>query len=319
MLGRIIEIEQEGRYLHKQHGFMVVMAGAIELGRIPLDDLGGVIANARGLTYSNNLLVELGQRGVPLVVCGQNHLPAAVLWSADSNYEQSGRIDAQIEASVPTKKRLWKQVVKAKLLSQARVLSALSKPSQPLLALMPKVRAGDPENIEAQAARRYWTLLFGSDFRRDRSSEGINSLLNYGYTVLRAATARSVMGAGLHPGIGIHHSNTKNAMRLVDDLMEPFRAYVDVAVQACFDAGKSEVDSDVKKALAGVIYWDLPSVHGVSPLFAHLSRLAVSLAQVFAGERPTLEIADPPTHERLFTVSRWKQSNHQSQRFPPID
>src|SRR5690606_10653558 len=120
--------------------------------------------------------------------------------------------------SLPLRKRLWASFVKAKLQQQAAVLEAVGAPTAPLAYLVRKVKSGDPDNVEAQGARRYWGLLFGESFRRDRSADGANGLLNYGYTVMRAATARAVIAAGLHPSLGLHHSNDNNAMRLVDDL-----------------------------------------------------------------------------------------------------
>ena len=153
-----------------------------------------------------------------------------MLLSIDGNFQQAKRFDAQVAASLPLTKRLWAEIVKSKLQQQAAALEATGAPAIPLSALVKKVRSGDPDNYEAQGARRYWGLLFGDDFRRDQQTGGINSMLNYGYTVLRATTARAVVAAGLHPTLGLHHSNEGNAMRLVDDLMEPFRPVIDLKV-----------------------------------------------------------------------------------------
>lgn len=233
MIGRIVEIADDRRHLFVNRGFMVVRDSEgerKELGQIPLDDIAAVIANAHGITYTNNLLVALAERGAPFVLCGTNHNVVGVLFTLDGHHVQAKRIEAQIAASAPTSKRMWAAVVKAKLEQQAAALEAAGEPTIPLTALIGKVRSGDPENIEGQGARRYWTLLFGADFRRDQNGGGLNALLNYGYTILRSAMARSVVAAGLHPSIGLHHSNDSNAMRLVDDLMEPFRPVVDLKV-----------------------------------------------------------------------------------------
>src|SRR5262249_34865000 len=163
----------------------------------------------------------------PLVISAANHNPIAFLWPLDAHHEQAGRMDAQLDASLPLKKRLWSQLVKAKLQQQAAVLEACGDSPALIAALIPKVRVGDPDNIEAQAARRYWSRVMGEEFTRDQDGDGINALLNYAYTILRSATARAVLAAGLHPSIGLHHSNRQNAMRLVDDLMEPFRPVMD--------------------------------------------------------------------------------------------
>jgi CRISPR-associated protein Cas1 len=144
-----------------------------------------------------------------------------MLLPIDGNFEQAKRIEAQIAASLPTHKRLWASVVRSKLEQKAAALEAAGAPTAPLTALVSKVKSGDPENIEAQGAQRYWRLLFGDTFRRDRDSGGLNGMLNYGYTALRAATARAVISAGLHPSIGLHHSNDNNAMARVKSPRKP--------------------------------------------------------------------------------------------------
>ena len=295
MLGRIVEIAQDGRHVAVERGSLVVTEHGAEVGRVPLDDIAAVIANAHGLTYSNNLLVALAERNAAFVVCGANHMVAAILWPVDAHYQQSARIDAQLAASKPLNKRLWQQVVRAKLAQQAAVLEALGESSVLLTALIPKVKSGDPENIEAQGARRYWTRAFGEDFRRDRKADGVNALLNYGYTVLRAATARAIFANGLHPAIGLNHSSAGNAMRLVDDLMEPFRPIVDAKVYALTKRGLHEVNPESKRALAKVCYVDLASSAGATPIQSCLYLLAGSLARVYIGERDDLDIATPAT------------------------
>lgn len=156
-----------------------------------------------------------------------------------------------------------------------------------------KVRAGDPDNVEAEAARRYWPLLLGSDFRRDQDGGGLNGLLNYGYAVLRAATSRAVMAAGLHPSLGLMHSNRGNALVLVDDLMEPFRPIVDREVHRLKAEGTVDVTSDAKAALARTMVIDLPTSEGMSPVMVCLERLASSLTKAYAGEANRLILPEP--------------------------
>lgn len=288
--GRIVEIATDGRHLAVYRGFMTVAADKEEIARIPLDDIDAVIANAHGLTYSNNLLVELAQRGAMMVLCGANHAPVAFLWAADGHHLQSARIAAQIASSAPKSKRLWKQIVQAKITQQANVLQAIGQPDAPVRALTDKVRSGDPDNIEAQAARRYWPILLGKDFRRDRNSDGANAMLNYGYTVLRATVARAIMAAGLHPSIGVHHSNQFNPMRLADDLMEPFRPFVDIAVYRLVHAGKSEVDPSTKRALVAAIDVEILTEKGAMPLKAVIQESASSLGLIFEGKADRLAL-----------------------------
>ena len=290
MIGRVIDISQDKRHLSLERGFFVVSSGRDELGRVPLDDIAAVIVSGHGITHSSNLLAALAERGVPFVLCASNHHPVGMLWSTEGNYRQSGRMDAQLAASKPLQKRLWQQVVKSKLRMQASVLECVGAPTAPLLRLADKVRSGDPDNIEAQGARAYWQLLFGSDFRRDREAPGANALLNYGYAVLRAATARAIMAAGLHPGLGLHHRNALNPMRLVDDLMEPYRPLIDLRVHGMSAAGIQVLEPANKKMLADVLYHDLPSPVGVTPVMASIHRLAVSLAQTYEGDQKQLDL-----------------------------
>ncbi len=216
-----------------------------------------------------------------------------MLLPIEGNFEQSKRIEAQIAASLPTHKRLWAAVVRAKLEQQAAALEAAGAPTIQLLALSTKVRSGDPENLEAQGARRYWTLLFGDAFRRDQNAGGINGLLNYGYTVLRAATARAVIAAGLHPSIGLHHSHDNNAMRLVDDIMEPFRPVVDLKVWQLQRNGEDQVAPESKRALVRTLYDDMQTAAGATPVLVCAQKLATSLAQVYLGEREKLDLPLP--------------------------
>jgi CRISP-associated protein Cas1 len=293
VVGRVIEVATDGRHLAVDRGFLTVAENGSEVGRVPLDDLGAVIANAHGLTYSNNLLVTLATRGVPVVLCGPNHKPAALVWPVDGHHAQAGRMSDQAKAPAPLKKRLWQQIVQAKILAQGATLASVGAEAGGFRLLARKVRPGDPDNVEAEAARRYWPLLFGSDFRRDTDGGGLNGLLNYGYAVLRAATARAVMAVGLHPSLGLMHSNRGNALVLVDDLMEPFRPLVDREVHRLKSAGNAEVTSEAKAALARTMIIDLAADEGVSPLMTCLERLAGSLAKAYGGETDRLVLPRP--------------------------
>ena len=296
MLGRIVEVADDRRHLFLSRGFMVVQdteGARKELGQVPLDDIAAVIANAHGLSYTNNLLVALAERGAPFVLCAANHNAVGMLLPVDGNFQQAKRFDAQLAASLPTIKRLWADIIKAKLTQQASALEAAGKASVPLMALVKKVRSGDPDNIEAQGARRYWSLLFGSEFRRDQGEAGINSLLNYGYTVLRASMARAVVAAGLHPTLGLHHCNQGNPMRLVDDLMEPFRPVIDLKVWQLVRNHERHVTPETKRALVRTMYDDMQTGAGATPVIICTQKLATSLAQIFVGEREKLDLPLP--------------------------
>ena len=296
MIGRIVEVADDRRHLFMHRGFLVVQdteGERKELGQVPLDDIAAVIANAHGLSYTNNLLVALAERGAPFVLCAANHNAVGMLLPVEGNFEQSHRIEAQIAASQPTHKRMWAAIVRSKLEQQAAALEAAGAPTAPLAALATKVKSGDPDNLEAQGAQRYWKLLFGTDFRRDQNAPGTNALLNYGYTVLRAATARAVIAAGLHPSIGLHHSHDNNAMRLVDDVMEPFRPVIDLKVWHLKRKGEDQVTPETKRALVRTLYDDMQTDVGARPVMVCIQKLATSLAQVYLGERDKLDLPLP--------------------------
>lgn len=224
---RVVDITTDGIYLAVHRGFLTVTSEAEERGRIPLDDIGALIVHAHGTTWSTSVFTRLSERGVPVVICGTNHAPAAIVWPLEGHHLQGPRMRAQLGASRPLAKQLWAQIVKAKIRMQGEVLARNGKEGGAFDLLARKVRSGDPDNVEAQAARRYWKLLFGPDFTRDQDGGDRNGLLNYGYTVLRAVVARAICAAGLHPTIGIFHANRANAFALADDLMEPYRPLVD--------------------------------------------------------------------------------------------
>jgi len=290
MIGRVVEIAEDGRHLSVERGFMVVKADGAEATRVPLNDIAVVVANAHGITYSNNLLVTLAERGAGMVFCGRNHAPVAWLWPAAGHHAQTARMEAQIKSTRPLAKRLWQSLVHAKVLQQAAVLEIAGKPSGGVAALARKVRSGDPENVEAQAARRYWPLLMGLEFRRDVEAGGVNALLNYGYTVLRAATARAVMAAGLHPSLGIYHRTRTDPLCLASDLMEPFRPMIDLAAARLAETGDGELDPDSKRALVAVLAADMETARGTTPLITCLERLAASLAAAYEAGEATLDL-----------------------------
>ena len=294
MIGRVIEVASAGRHLARDRGLMTVSHEGVEDGRVPLDDIGVLLCNARDLTCSNDLMTELARRGAAVVLCGDNYLPVAWIWPLEGNHIQALRMRRQLEASLPLCKRLWQALVKAKISQQENTLALLGISGGNLKELAKRVRSGDPDNVEAQAARRYWRLLFGDSFRRERFGPMPNPLLNYGYTVLRAATARAIVAAGLHPSLGIHHHNRTNSFCLVDDLMEPFRPLVDYTVAGLVADGRQDMSSEVRRDLAGVLMMDLVTERGTTPLQTCLERAAQSLAQSFEAGTPALLLPRQP-------------------------
>ena len=293
-MDQIIDIATDGRHLSRDRGFLKVSEGGAEIGRTPLDQIASVIVHAHGTTWSNSLLTELAERGVPVVLCAVNHIPKSVLMPLDGHHLQGARMRAQWQAKTPLIKQAWKQVVTSKVRMQAAALKATGEPPAPLQMMIRKITSGDSTNIEAQAARHYWPRIMGTDFRRDTGAGEENALLNYGYTILRSAAARAVVAAGLHPTIGLFHANRGNAFALADDLMEPFRPLVDCAVRSIVFARGCDVDTEAKQALARLIATDLPLGAGVTPVSVALMKLATSLGQSFEAGRLALALPDPP-------------------------
>jgi CRISPR-associated protein Cas1 len=206
-----------------------------------------------------------------------------------SHYKQAGNLQAQLSSTLPLAKQLWKQLVQAKIMGQHQVLDATGNFLGNALAEMAgRVKSGDPENMEAQAARRYWPLLMGNDFTRNPDTGGANSLLNYGYAILRATVARAVISVGLHPSLGVHHQNRLNAFCLVDDLMEPYRPTVDYCVFHLLREGKSDITSETKKALANLMEWQIAMPSEITSISNAILYTAQSLVQSFNEGAPKL-------------------------------
>lgn len=230
MIKRIIDIS-EPAYLHQKHQQLLIDKNGKTVAQIPIEDIGVLILQHPAIVISQAVIITCQQNNVAIVFCDARHLPYSVLLPiSDGNSLHSKIIQQQINLSLPAKKRVWQQIVRHKISGQARVLKHVGKNAVALERLAENVKAGDPDNLEAQAAQKYWRLLFGDDFRRDTDAEGINSLLNYGYAIMRAMVARAIVASGLHPALGVQHSNQYNGLCLADDVMEPFRPWVDLRV-----------------------------------------------------------------------------------------
>ena len=293
---RIVDIATDGRHLSAHRGFLIVAEERVEVGRVPLDDIAAVIVHAHGVTWSTSLVVALAERGAILLLCGANHAPVAVCLPLDRHHAQNGRMRAHWEAGRPLAKQLWRRLIVAKIRWQGAALAATGKTHLPFDLLARRVGSGDPDNVEAQAARRYWPLLMGEDFRRDRDADGANALLNYGYAILRSLCARAVVAAGLHPSIGVHHAHRGNAFALADDVIEPFRPLVDLLALRLLAAGTATVTPEAKRAFARLIALDLPGEMGTTTLSNVVTRLAQTLAAAFqSGSAADLWLPAPPS------------------------
>jgi CRISPR-associated protein Cas1 len=255
---------------------------------IPIEDIGIIIIDHYGVVISQFLLNLLLENNAAVIVCSNKHMPSGMLLNMDAHTYQTERFRAQIEASLPLKKQLWQQTVKAKILNQAALLNQLGIVAGNLFKWATEVKSGDSKGHEAQAAAYYWKVIFPEnlDFYRSRTGPHPNNLLNYGYAILRAITARALAGSGLLPAIGIHHRNKYNAFCLADDIMEPYRPFVDKIICEITNNGKEvfELIPDVKKRLLEIPVADVIIDGEKSPLMVAMHRTTASLAKCFEGK-----------------------------------
>lgn len=293
---RIVDIATDGLHLSLHRGFLLVEKDREEVGRVALDDIHALIVHAHGITWTGNIVAALAERGAPIVFCNASHSPVAVTLPLEGHHAQNARMQAQISVSGPLMKQLWRRIVSAKIIMQGALLKARGIEGAEAFSFMARrVTSGDKENLEAQAARRYWPLLMGPDFRRNRDAGDVNALLNYGYAVMRATCARAIVAAGLHPTLGIQHSNRGNAFALADDLIEPFRPLVDALAEMMLREGVTGLDPMQKRRFARLIAFDLRIAGETSPVSMAVVRLAQSLGRAFETGRAELVLFDPPS------------------------
>ncbi len=257
---------------------------------IPIEDIGVVIIENQQVSITIPLMNALVEGNVQVVVCNDRGMPSAMLQSFEGNNLQGENLRNQMDVGEVMKKQLWKQIVEAKIRNQAALLDKLGQDGNILKQYYQNVKSGDTDNKEGIAARRYFSELFGESFLRDRTLPGINVLLNYGYTILRAATARALVSSGLLPAIGIFHHNRSNAFPLADDMMEPYRPYVDEIVYDLAMQGKLELTKDVKAELIQVLYADTLFSKVTRPLSVGLTLTSSSLSKCFAKEQSKLSL-----------------------------
>lgn len=255
---------------------------------IPIEDIGIVVLEHLQSTITLPLLNALSENNVAFVLCNGNYMPSAMLMNLDSNKIQAENYRAQIEAGEPLKKNLWQQIVKAKIRNQAGLLNKLGKDGDKLRPYYCNVKSGDADNREGVAAKVYWRELFGEHFVREREGAPPNNLLNYGYSILRAATARSLMGSGLFPAFGIFHRNRYNAFPLADDVMEVYRPYVDEVVYSLYNAGSIQLNKETKMKLLNVLFSDTLFGSIKRPLSIALSFTTASFAKCFVKEQKVI-------------------------------
>lgn len=256
----------------------------------PIEDLGVVVLDNRQVTLTQGLLSALLENNVAVITCDARSLPVGLMLPLSGNHVQNERFRTQLDASLPLRKQLWQQTVRAKIENQRAVLAACTKAETRCMAVWAAdVRSGDPDNLEARAAAYYWRNLFAAEipyFTRDREGVAPNQLLNYGYAILRAIIARALVASGLLPTLGIHHHNRYNAYCLADDIMEPYRPYVDRLIVGIVRSGVdyTSLTKDIKFKLLGVPTCEVVINGQRSPLMVAASTTTASLFKCFNGE-----------------------------------
>lgn len=286
MINRILDLSESPARLTVRHKNLVVEPLDQQPTTMPLSDIAVLVVSHPQVHYTHAVLAGLAECGGIFVTCGPNRLPIGMLLPLDAHFTQAERFAAQASAAKPLKKRLWQQIVRAKVLAQARLLAELHGDDCGLSLLAPQVKSGDPSNIEARAARHYWQMLFADEqFRRDRDGLDQNRMLNYGYAVLRAIVARAICSVGLHPALGVHHHNRYSSYPLADDLMEPLRPAVDRAVAEIINqyGSATPLSSEVKRQLLASLTGRVSLDGEVRTLFDVSIRTASSLADCFLG------------------------------------
>ena len=260
-----------------------------ETRTVPIEDIGVLIIDHQQITITQALITKLLANNVALITCDNTHHPTGLLLNLDGHTLQSAKFQAQVEASVPLKKQLWQQTVSAKINNQAAMLESIRIPARNLRNWAAEVKSGDSDNHEAVAAAYYWKNIFPDflEFKRYREGPPPNNLLNYGYAILRAIVARSIVASGLLPTLGIFHKNQYNAYCLADDMMEPYRPFVDKLVVNIVNLNWNflELTPAMKKDLLNLPAMDVIINEEKSPLMVAVQKTTASLAKCFEGKQ----------------------------------
>lgn len=254
---------------------------------IPFEDIGVVLLDNPQITLTHDVLRQLESNKAILISCDEQHMPSALMTSLHGHTLHSKIARAQIESSQVLKKQLWQQTIKQKIHNQMMVLSTFDLPHERLVVLKERVLSGDSTNVEGQAAAYYWKTLYGEGFIRDRYGDYPNSLLNYGYAILRSMVARAIVASGLIPALGLHHQNQYNPYCLADDIMEPYRPFVDYLVTCIFQSEEASfiLTKETKATLLSVATMDGKWGKIKRPLMIGMSYTSASLVECLRGRK----------------------------------
>lgn len=272
----------------KNNQLMVSWKDSADIVMRPIEDIGFVIIENQQVAISVPLLNALVKNNVCVIFCDDKHLPSGSLVGFDINSTQAETVKLQVAVAEPKKKRAWQQVVEAKIKNQATLLAKLGRNGDKLKCCYSNVLSGDSSNQEGHAARIYWKELLGKDFLREPQGPPPNNFLDYGYSILRAAMARAIVGSGLSPIFGLFHKNRYDAFALADDLMEPYRPYVDEVVMTL--QGQTDLTKDNKMELLSVLTADVRMGKMTRPLQVALTMTTASLLKYYKGELTRLSL-----------------------------
>ena len=288
MIKRIIDIS-DSAYRHLKHKQLLIDKNSETVTQAAIEDIGVLILQHPAIVLTQQVVIACQKNKVIIVFCDEKHLPYSVILPiAEGHTLHNKIIKQQISLTEPIRKRLWQNIVQQKIQQQAKTLALLGKNTKRLKHLVTEVRTGDSSNCEGIAAQAYWKLLFGSAFKRDVNLDGLNSLLNYGYAIIRAMVARSICGAGLHPTLGLFHKNQYNGLCLADDLMEPFRPWVDLLVYRIAQQRGVEINQTNKQILLGLLSETVVHADKTMPFMVAMHYLMADLKRCYAKTQKCL-------------------------------
>ena len=287
MIKRILYFSNPYHLSFKNNQLIITSKDTGETKPAAIEDLGFLVLDNQQITFTQSVMQELAENNTAVVFCNKKHHPSSMLFHLDTNSVQTEIFTDQINAKEPLKKNLWKQIIENKINNQAALIKKIGKNEKPLLLFASKVNSGDTTNREAQASRYYWQNIFDiENFKRERFGMPPNPSLNYGYSILRAAVARALTGSGLLSTLGIHHHNKYNAYCLADDIMEPYRPFVDECVLEIINENPDYqiMDKYQKAKLLNILNMDVEFEKFTRPLMVGLSLTSASLVKCFSGE-----------------------------------
>jgi CRISPR-associated protein Cas1 len=293
MIKQTVEISGSDTKISLKNRQLIIRRDGCQIGQVSIEDIGILILDSPTAVFTTASVVELANEGAVVVLCDSKHMPTAIMNPVTANTLQCERLTSQANAKLPLKKRLWKQIVKAKVLNQLKNLPEEDATKNKFMKMLDNLFSGDPQNIEAQASRLYWSLWLGQkEFRRNSTGAPPNNMLNYGYAILRAVTARAIVGSGLHPSLGLHHKNRYDSFSLASDLMEPFRPLIDRVVRDLFLSGCKELNQATKADILKALTYQVEIKSKSGPLFVEIEKMAKSLVDCYQGKLKKMVIPE---------------------------